>query len=110
MTALTRNLRYAFRQLRGNPGFAILAIVSLAIGIGAPTTIFTLVNATLLRPLPVRDAERLPSAYESNTGKGGSGFHSFSYLQYRDLSQRSRTISAMTVLDNTALSVSVNDA
>src|SRR3954465_5149803 len=107
MRAFARALRYALRQLRSNPGFTLLAIVSLAIGIGAPTTIFTLVNATLLRPLPVRDAGRLVYAYEANTGKGGSGFPSFSYPQYRDLSQRSRTMAAMTAFDNTALSVSV---
>jgi predicted permease len=96
-------LRYALRQLRSNPGFTALAIVSLAIGIGAPTTIFTLVNAVLLRPLPVRDADRLVYAYE--TSPDGSGFHSFSYPQWRDLNQRTRTMDGMTAFDNTALSV-----
>jgi hypothetical protein len=88
MTALTRNLRYALRQLRANPGFAALAIMSLAIGIGAPTTIFTLINATLLRPLPVRDAGRLVYAYVS--AGDGSGFHSFSYPDYADYEKRAR--------------------
>ena len=97
-------VRYAFRQLRANPGFAALAILSLAIGIGAPTTIFTLVNAILLRPLPVRDADRLVYAYE--TSPDGSGFHSFSYLQWRDLNERSRTTDGLTAFDNTGLSVS----
>jgi predicted permease len=97
-------VRYALRQLRNSPGFAALAILSLAIGIGAPTTIFTLVNAMLLRPLPVRDADRLVYAYE--TSPDGSGFHSFSYLQWRDLNQRSRTTDGLTAFDNTALSVS----
>ena len=97
-------LKYAFRQLRSNPGFTALAIVSLAIGIGAPTTIFTLVNAIILRPLPVRDAGRLVYAYE--TSPDGSGFHSFSYPQWRDLNQRTRTMDGMAAFDNTALSVS----
>jgi predicted permease len=97
-------LRYALRQLRSNPGFTALAIVSLAIGIGAPTTIFTLVNAIILRPLPVRDAGRLVYAYE--TSPDASGFHSFSYPQWRDLNQRTRTMDGMAAFDNTALSVS----
>jgi predicted permease len=96
--------RYAFRQLRKNPGFTALAILSLAIGIGAPTTIFTLVNAMLLRPLPVREQARLVYAYESSAD--GSGFHSFSYPQWHDLNERSRTMDGLTAWDNTALSVS----
>ncbi|MFN2594152.1 MAG: hypothetical protein ABR579_04600, partial [Actinomycetota bacterium] len=90
MRAFVRDLRYALRQLRANPGFTALAIVSLAIGIGAPTTIFTLVNATLLRPPPVRDVGRLVFGYQ--TDSGGSGFHSFSYPQYRDYADRTRTL------------------
>jgi predicted permease len=97
-------LRYALRQLRKNPGFTSLAIASLAIGIGAPTTIFTLVNAVFFRPLPVRDAERLVYAYESSPD--GSGFHSFSYLQWHDLNERSRTMSGMAAFTTTTLSVS----
>jgi predicted permease len=97
-------LRYAIRQHRKNPGFTAQAIISLAIGIGAPTTIFTLVNAIFLRPLPVRDAGRLVYAYE--TSRDGSGFHSFSYLQWRDLNARSRTMDGLTAFDNVALSVS----
>src|SRR5579864_7004545 len=59
MTGLTMNLRYALRQLRKNPGFAAICIVTLALGIGANTTIFSLLNAFLLRPLPYPEAERL---------------------------------------------------
>ena len=103
MNDLARDLRYALRRLRGSPGFALFAILSLAIGIGAPTTIFTLVNAILLRPLPLRDAGRLVYAYE--TSGDGSGFHSFSFLQYRDLAARSRTMRGLTAFDNAALSV-----
>src|SRR6185503_19699452 len=97
-------LRYALRQLRKNPGFTALAILSLAIGIGAPTTIFTLVNALVLRPLPVREQDRLVYAYESNPD--GDGFHSFSYLQWRDLNARTRTMDGLIAYDNNSLSVS----
>lgn len=106
MPSLTRNTRYAFRQLRANPGFTALAILSLAIGIGAPTTIFTLVNAILLRPLPVPDADRL--VYASESSADGSGFHSFSYPQWRDLSHRTRSMEGLTAFDNAPLSVVID--
>ena len=102
MRAFARDFRYALRQLRANPAFTALAVASLAIGIGAPTTIFTLANAALFRPLPLRDADRLVYAYETS---GGTGFHSFSLPQYKDLASRTRTLTGMTAFDQVPLSV-----
>ena len=56
---LTRDLRYSLRLLAREPGFAILAVLTLALGIGAATAIFTVVDSVLLRPLPYKDSGRL---------------------------------------------------
>ena len=56
---LGQDLRYGVRQLRRSPGFALAAIITLALGVSANTTAFTLLNALALRPMPVPDAERI---------------------------------------------------
>jgi putative ABC transport system permease protein len=72
MYAFAQNLRFAFRQLRKAPGFTLTVVLTLAVGIGATTAIFSLIEGVLLRPLPFKDAERLVLLGD-HLG-GGSGF------------------------------------
>ena len=81
---LVFNIRYAVRRLVRSPGFTLVAIVSLGLGIGANTAMFSLVNAIVIRDLPFEDPESLVNVYGSELG---SSTGSLSYPDYEDLAE-----------------------
>ena len=90
-------MRFALRQLRKSPGFAITTIVTLALGIGATTAIFSLVNAVLLRPLPFPEQERLISVQLADLEPGVPADTQIpmSYPDFFDWRAQSRSVAGM---------------
>ena len=94
-------LRYGFRALRRNPGFGLAAVMTLALGIGANTAIFTVVDAVLLRPLPYRAADRLVFVWSTWVSQGipFAGSAMPDYREWRDRSQTVEGLAAFTYAD-----------
>ncbi|HTM25997.1 MAG TPA: ABC transporter permease [Vicinamibacterales bacterium] len=91
-----RDLKFALRMLAKSPGFSLVAILSLALGIGANTAIFSLVNALLLRPLPVQDPQSLVTV--STTDQRNPGNLPVSHLNFKDLRAQNSVFSDMAAI------------
>ncbi|HYG62603.1 MAG TPA: ABC transporter permease [Thermoanaerobaculia bacterium] len=103
MEHLSQDLRFAVRTLAKKPSFTLVAVLSLALGIGANTTIFSLVNALLLRPLPVEEPDRLVAIYNKDVKNPGLG--QLSHLNWKDYREQNRVFSGVLGYDWTPMSV-----
>jgi putative ABC transport system permease protein len=106
MGTLLADARYAIRLLIKRPGFAMVAILTLALGIGATTAIFTVVYAVLLRPLPYRDADRLAHVRIVGPDSGGFVLPDMDFLAWRAQNQ---TADAIAVFDNSSATLTGGD-
>jgi predicted permease len=102
MGTLLDDLRYGLRMLRKNAGFTVVAVLTLALGIGANTALFSVVNGVLLNPLPFHDPDQLVALSESkpNFAQG-----SISYPNFRDWQKDNHTFSAMAIARANAFSL-----
>ncbi|HEX3091846.1 MAG TPA: ABC transporter permease [Candidatus Angelobacter sp.] len=114
MNNIAQDIRYALRNLRKSPAFAAIAVITLALGIGANTAIFTVVNAVFFHPIPVKDPARLMEIFTLDQRKilGGANSNVFpnSFPNAQDIQQRAQSFSGVTVYESfaTAVSMTVN--
>jgi putative ABC transport system permease protein len=111
MTGLAQDIRYALRQARNKPGFTGIAVLTLALGIGANTAIFSLLDQALLRRLPVQQPDQLVllKYVGSSEGRidsyGGDDKNYFSYPMYRDIRDRNSVFSGVIATDSVQVGV-----
>src|SRR5690242_8249732 len=94
-----QDLRYAARSLRKSPGFTVVAAVTLALGVGANTAIFSVVNAVMLRPLPFKDPDRLVQIWENNLERDRATF-AVSHPNFLDWRRDARSFQSMAAITN----------
>ncbi len=96
MNTLIQDLRYGIRMLCKSPGFTAVAVITLALGIGANTAIFSVVDAVLLRPLPYHEPERLVQLFETESAPGRYPLTGPDYLDWQAQTQ---TLESTTLFD-----------
>ena len=109
MGTLFRDVRYGIRMLASKPGFSATAILVLALGIGANTAIFSLVNAFLLKPLLIRNPEELVGCYSRNSHKPDE-YRAFSYPNYFDLRASNSVFTSLMAHNMALVGVSEGEA
>src|SRR5262249_17098054 len=93
---LTQDLRYGLRILRKSPGFTLVTVTTLALGLGANAAIFSFVNAVLLKPLPYPDPERIVSVWEKRPDRGSNYISPLNFLDWERQNRCFQFLSAIT--------------
>ena len=114
MSGLLQDVRYSLRQLRKSPGFAAVAIISLALGIGANTTIFTLIHTLILKSLPVRDPQQLVAFGKEDGGGvvdgiGPGRLEIYPYDFYKQVEQNHGPFQGIAATGSFPVSVSIRN-
>ncbi|MFZ0466740.1 MAG: ABC transporter permease [Candidatus Acidiferrales bacterium] len=100
MGTLLQDLQYALRMLARSPGFTAIAILTLALGIGANTAIFSVINATLLKPLPYADADRIVLVWQTYGGDGPDNINIVSAPNIHDIEKQSDVFESLAMFDS----------
>src|SRR5262245_19505518 len=98
MSVLWQDLKFTYRTLRRNPWFTAVAVLTLALGMGITNALFSLVNAFVLRPIPVAHPEQIVSLH--GIDKRGVGHFNFSYKDYVDLQTSTQSLSGIVAVGN----------
>jgi hypothetical protein len=107
---LRQDIYYALRTMRKSPGFTVVAVMTLALGIGANTAIFTLINAVLFRPIPVQDPASLVSLFttDEKNRSAVSNLLPVSFPNGDDIQRRSQSFSGLALYATTAVSMTID--
>ncbi len=104
MSTIFREAQYAWRKLAKNPGFTFMAVLTLALGIGLNSAVFSVVNAVLFRPLPVAEPERLVNVYSlEGQGEGLMSYQPMAFPDYFDLQQQSQSFTQLAAYTSSRL-------
>src|SRR4029453_6280045 len=110
MTSFTSDARFPLRGLRRNPVFSTVAILSLALGIGANTAIFTLIDQIILRKLPVKSPDELVMLFQRGSHNGSNmGSRMHSYPIYQDYQQKAEPLAEVLCRRLVSASVSIDN-